>query len=57
MNTVMTFISALLTGLLVHLACTETNRREARRLWGGVILMSLLTLGIASIPVWPYLIH
>lgn len=53
----MTLISAFLTGLLVHLARTETNRREALRLWAGVVLMAFLTLGIASIPVWPYLIH
>jgi hypothetical protein len=57
MNTVMVLVSATLTGVLVHLARTEDDRREARRLWAGVALMALVTLGIASIPVLPYLIH
>lgn len=57
MNTFMALVSGVLTGMLVYLAHTENDRREARRLWVGVALMALVTLGIASIPVWPYLIY
>lgn len=57
MTTLMCLVMGVLTGFTVYTAFTERDRRAAFWLWVTAAGLALLTLGVAFIPVLPYLIH